>query len=126
MVVQRSNTVALQHARHLLALLPGARVDDAGAGKAPGVSERATQPSLLVLDVLHLVAKVRPHDARAHHLELPPEALSDIALCRGRGGRGEAEHWWLPNLLQRRADKHIVGAEVVPPHGDAVDLVYHD
>ena len=127
MVVLGPDPVAAERARDLLARAPGAGVDDRSASvDRAEATEDAAKPLLGVLGVLDVVAEVRPVDARAHHLEPPPERLRDRVRVRGRGRRRHPEHGRRAELVECPSDEEVVGPEVVTPHADAVHLVDHD
>ena len=68
-----------------------------------------------------------PIERAAQHKRAGPiQLLGDVGghACVGRGGRGEHRST-RRQLGEQATQAPIVGAEVVPPVGDAVGFVYH-
>ncbi len=126
-VVDGRQVVGTQRAREALAAATGACVDDRRrAAQLVQPADERSQPRLLAVDDLDVVAEVRPDDARADDLRLAAQGVGDLPLRRRGRGRRHAEDRRPAERVERAADEEVVGAEVVPPHADAVHLVDHD
>ncbi len=126
-VVDGRQVVGTQRAREALAAATGACVDDRRrAAQLVEPADERSQPRLLAVDDLDVVAEVRPDDARADDLRLAAQGVCDLPLRRRRRGRRHPQDRRPAERVERATDEEVVGAEVVPPHADAVHLVDHD
>ena len=121
-----AHAVTDERPRDLLAGAARARVDDRRCvAEGAQSAEERTEAILAVLRPLHVVAEVRPVDARAHDLEGSAERVRDRLRVRGGRGRRHPEDRGLAERVERAADEEVVRAEVVPPHAHAVHLIDH-
>ena len=116
--------LVLQLLVQALGLLDRRHVHDA---VAPGRVDQRAQRLVLghVVDgAADLEAQVRAREAGDRHRGVAhPELAHDVgAHLRGRR-RGERQHRRAPEAVDHRAEREVVGAEVVPPLADAVRLV---
>ncbi len=120
-----------QLAGHLFGLLAGAAVDDrrqVGGVAQAGLQQRlAARGAALALERDDVEGEVRAVEAGANLERLAhPEAGGDLPRHRHRCGRRAGHHRWPPQPLDHLGQAQVVGAEVVPPLGDAVRLVHRD
>ena len=126
-VVLGPESVAAEDARELLGRAPRARVHDRGAAAQRAKPLDEDRDAVLrVGDLLHVVAEVRAHDARVHHVERPTERLPDVARRLRCRRRGHAEERRVAQCLEAATDEEVVGTKVVAPHAHAVHLVHDD
>ena len=92
-------------------------------------SRRACRSSARVLHRVvhrapHLEAQVRSREAGDRDVRIAHAELArDVGAHLGRRRRGEREDRRRPSRLRDRAEREVVGAEVVPPLAHAVRLV---
>lgn len=109
----------------------GQRVDDAGAGELAQVVGEPGEAVRRVGQREDRQAQALPVQRAAQHQRVRPgagtELLGDIGGHPGVGRGGRRQHRDARREVgQHRAQSPVVGAEVVPPVGDAVGLVHHE
>ena len=80
-----------------------------------------------VMLLYHLEADVWPVEAgNETGCPLEPQLIADVVAGMRVGGGGEGDERHPGESLPQLAERHILGAEVMPPLGDAVCLVDRD
>ena len=122
-VRQRLDTVDGEHLGHFLHLLAAETVDDAALA---GILADETDNVLLRLHLIpYFIIKVGPIKGRLEHGGiLDAEVLEDIALHLGGGGGRKGNDGSQLDFLYDGADFPVFRAEIVPPFGNTVGLVY--
>src|SRR5690606_2693229 len=118
-----------EEGRGLLGGGDGQRVDDARPGEVGQVLGQPAPPGGAVRQVDDGQVQALPLQGAAQHQGVAArvELLGDVAGDPLVGGGGGGQHRdALGQLPQQGADPPVVGAEVVPPVGDAVRLVDDD
>ena len=127
MIVLEPEPVAAQRARHPLARIARARVDDrAAVAKRSQPLDEDPKAILVAADLLDVVAEVRPDDARTDDCEVPAERGPRSRRAAGVAVAVMPSTRRLAERLERSPDEEVVGPEVVAPHAHAVHLVDHD
>ena len=126
-VVRHGLQAPRQLVRERFRIAPGRRVDDRGAPRAVGEDLPDDPPPAARRRLGHLDRQVRPPEAvdeagRFRH----PELLANVLLHARRRGGGQRDDGGGPERREPRAEKAVVGPEIVPPVRDAVRLVDGD
>ena len=122
MIGSSGNPRSLQPFRHLFDPLSAQRIDDARI--VPPRRQKVAQliERFPLLD--HLVADVGAVEA-GHEARLGryPQAPHDVVSCLGIGGGGDGHDRRLGEESPQPAELGVLGAEIVPPLGNAVSLI---
>ena len=112
-----------QDAHHLLDVLAGGGVDDAGPAR-PRQRDETAQLVLVAGHAQHLDEEVGPVEPGHEYPRIAQlECVGDVAAHFRRRGGGQGEDAFRANLLACPGELLVLRPEVVSPGGDAVRLV---
>ena len=123
-VIRLGELLRLQGLRLFLGGLPRRGVDDGGPASRVGEHAQQGRRTQGRRDFHEFDFEVVPPESVNRPLAVDEIQLRhDVVLHQGRGGGGESDDGCRSQGRDALAQAPVLGAEIVPPHGDAMRLV---